>query len=68
MLLGRQVVSMEQVNAVAPSETLAQDSEEQPVGEQSEVILLHVRSKDQWQSSSRLTPKPPSLLGLLYSP
>ena len=43
--LGRQVVSMEQVEASAQSEALALDSEEQPVGEQSEAILS-VKDKD----------------------
>lgn len=38
-VLGRQVVSVGPVEAVAPSETSAGDSEEQDVGELSEVIL-----------------------------
>lgn len=45
-VLGRQVVSTEQVEANAQSEALAQDSEEQHVGEPSEVILLDVKNKD----------------------
>lgn len=44
--LGRQVVAAEQVEASAQSEALALDSEEQPVGEQSEAILSEVKGKD----------------------
>ena len=44
--LGRQVASMELVEARAQSEAWAQDSEEQHVGKQSEVILLEVKNKD----------------------
>lgn len=44
--LGRQVVSSEQLEAIAQSEAPAQDSEGQPVGEPSEVILLDVKSED----------------------
>lgn len=49
--------SMEQGGADVPSETLAQDSAEQLVGEQSEVIPLEVRSKDELQNSSCSTTK-----------
>jgi len=44
--LGRHVVSTEQVEASAQSEALALDSEEQPVGEQSEAILSGLKDKD----------------------
>lgn len=40
------MVAAEQVEASAQSEALALDSEEQPVGEQSEAILSEVKGKD----------------------
>ena len=43
--LGRLVVSTEQVEVSAQSEALALDSEEQPMGEQSEAILSEVKDK-----------------------
>lgn len=58
-VLGRQVVSVEPVEAVAPSETPAWDSEEQDVGELSEVIL---RSKEQRSAAKLKLPDSKRLL------
>lgn len=46
LVLGRQMFSMEQVEANAQLEALEQDSEERHCGGRSEVILLEAENKD----------------------